>query len=586
MKLLQTALDEKFRDTVKTWAEDIQKDGHDALFHVYIPYDEPDVKQELEKVRSILAVEAPDIPVVGCTATGEILDGRMHDHEIVVTLQVSEDAGTKIEVMPYCNISRDIMDAADLLEELEKVPNLKGIEILTAANYQRLDMTMAILDALPEEVQIFGGVAVGDEQQRPFIFANDGQYSYDCTVFVFYIGEDLHIQTNRMFGWKPIGYPLTVTKSEGAVVYEIDGKPAYDVYHHYLHIEKDENFFYNALEFPLQVQGSNGMNYIRHAKSVNPDGSILMSSNIPERSQVRITYGDPRRIYEHTKQTEREVRDFAPQVMNIFNCMGRKLFWGDRADLEISEISKYVATTGFSALGEIMRFKQNTLINNLSIVTVSMREGECRDKVDVDVKQINPDNELSITARLAVFINTITEELMQKNQQLNEMLYNASHDALTDLLNRGAIERMIYDYDEKMKQENKSKWHLIMIDVDDFKMVNDNFGHVEGDRTLKAMAKYLSLQVKALKKVEVGRWGGEEFMIFLPEYNDSEAKKIAENIRAGMADIGGNMAGRITISVGVTSHRPGESVLDTMKRVDSLLYRAKTNGKDQVCSDL
>jgi diguanylate cyclase (GGDEF)-like protein len=325
--------------------------------------------------------------------------------------------------------------------------------------------------------------------------------------------------------------------------------------------------------------------YIRHAKAVNEDGSILMSSNIPRGSEVRIAYGDPRRIIEHTKKTEQEVKVFSPQVVSIFNCMGRMLFWGDQADVEVTEISKFITTTGFSALGEILRYKRITLLNNLSIVTVAMREGKPIPRTDVTIDTVTDDSNMPITARLAIFINTITEELMEKNEQLNEMLHNASHDALTELLNRGAIERIIYDTNEKMAGKGK-KWHLIMIDVDDFKMVNDNFGHQEGDRTLKSMAKYLSYQIMPLRNVQVGRWGGEEFMILLPEYSDAEAKMIAENIRRDMVNAGGNMAGRITISVGVTSHRKNESVMETIKRVDSLLYRAKSNGKDQVCSDL
>ncbi len=585
MKLLQTAVDENFMITIRNWAEDVQKSNCAALFHIYAPYDRKDIKDDLADVRRVLMQEVPGVPVIGCSATGEIVDGHMRSNQLVVTLTLFDDPDSRVEVMAYCDEERDLEDAADLLERLESVQNLKGIEVLTNARYERLETVGAILDALPEEIELFGGVAVGDDVQQSFVFADDSDYIADGTAFAFYIGKDLHIQTNRMFGWKPIGYPLKVTKSEGAVVYELDGKPAYDVYNHYLHIQKDERFFYNALEFPWEVQVDEETKYIRHAKAVYEDGSILMSSNIPRGSDVRIAYGDPRRIFEHTKRTELEVKDFSPQVVTIFNCMGRMLFWGDKANLEVSEMSKFVTTAGFSALGEIMRYKRITLLNNLSIVTVAMREGVAIPRTDVTIDTLTDDANMPITARLAIFINTITEELMEKNEQLNEMLHNASHDALTGLLNRGAIERIIYETDERLENVNK-KWHLIMIDVDDFKMVNDNFGHQEGDQTLRSMAKYLTYQIKALRNVEVGRWGGEEFMILLPEYTDSEAKQIAENIRRDMVNSGGNMAGRITISVGVTSHRKAESVMETIKRVDSLLYRAKSNGKNQVCSDL
>ena len=165
--------------------------------------------------------------------------------------------------------------------------------------------------------------------------------------------------------------------------------------------------------------------------------------------------------------------------------------------MEIGEISKYLRTMGFSALGEIMRYKGTTFLNNLSIVAVAMKEGDIGNKINLDFNKIVQTSSMPMTARLAVFINTITEELMEKNRQLNEMLYKASHDALTGLLNRGAIERAIY--------EAEGGFHLIMFDVDNFKMINDTYGHAEGDSILKLIAGYLSENIEVLQGVEVGR---------------------------------------------------------------------------------
>ncbi|SHI29987.1 sensor domain-containing diguanylate cyclase [Pseudobutyrivibrio xylanivorans] len=388
----------------------------------------------------------------------------------------------------------------------------------------------------------------------------------------------MHILTNRMFGWKPIGYPLQVTHSEGDVVYEIDGKPAYDVYEHYLHIEKGHSFFYDALEFPMQVQVDNETKYIRHAKSVNPDGSVVMSSNVPQGSYIHLTYGDPRRIIRHTKQTGLTIREFSPQMIYIINCMGRKLFWGDKADIEIGEISKNLKSMGFSALGEIMRSNKLTLLNNLSVVTVAMREGDARNDAVIAEEHTEQDSNMPITARLAIFINTITEELMDKNAQLSEMLYKASHDALTNLLNRGTIERNIYEINDTCDTKN---WYLLMFDIDDFKQVNDTYGHGEGDMILKAVSNYLLENVCTIPNVQAGRWGGEEFMILLSNSSDDDAYKLAECICSQIKKQSASHA-QITISIGVTKHHESEKVADTIKRVDELLYKAKELGKNQV----
>lgn len=575
MRLLQTTYNDTFENTVRQWTDSLSSGERTALFHIYAPYDQEGIRDKTDMVRRILKTVAPDIPVIGCSATGEILEGSMQDTELVLSLMIFDDPGTRVEVLTFYESD---MDKKALLEYASAIPNLKGIEALTAASYQDMEDVSLLLDELPEEVELFGGVAVGDEVYRSFVFAEDCDYSENGTVFVFYSGPDFHIQTNRMFGWKAIGYPLTVTRSRGPVVYELDGKPAYDVYDHYLHIGKGKNFFYDALEFPWEVQIDEETNYIRHAKSLNPDGSIVMSSNIPQGSRVRLTYGDPRRIFEHTKQTGLLIRDFAPQVVNIFNCMGRKLFWGGNEDVEIAEISRHMKTTGFSALGEIMRYKSQTVLNNLSIVCVAMREGEAQGLIDLDMEQLEKSSDMPITARLAIFINTITEELMEKNEQLNEMLYKASHDALTGILNRGAIERIIYEAEDE-------DWYLLMLDVDDFKHINDKYGHNTGDRILKLTTGHLYKHVDSFPGIQAGRWGGEEFMLFVSGYSPEQVKDIAERLRKRVKACPDSEV-QVTISVGVTRHHAGESVLATIDRVDALMYRAKAQGKDRVCSDI
>ncbi len=579
MKLLQTVFNTEFEKTVKSWAETINSNGYSALIHVYIPYAAEFRSEDTRRIRQILKNCIPGVPVIGCSSTGDIIGGQLNDDDSVVSVMIFEDPSTSATVVPYY-ARPDGEDAGNALEYARSIPDLKGVELITSASYSKLEPAGRIMDNLPEEIEIFGGVAVGDDKHPAFVFADDFPESFNGTAYVIYSGKELHLLSNRMFGWKPIGYPLTVTRSEGPVVYEIDGKPAYDVYNHYLHIKKDDNFFYDALEFPWEVRIDEETAYLRHAKSVNPDGSILMSSVIPEGSKIRLTYGDPRRIMSHTKQTTLEMKDFAPEVINIINCMGRKLFWSDKEDVEISVLSKLMNTMGFSALGEIMRHKGTTLLNNLSIVTIAMREGAKKEVPEVDIDLFEKSSNIPVTARLALFINTISEELMEKNNQLNDMLYKASHDALTGLLNRGAIERSIYDYYE----EGGKDWHLIMFDLDNFKKINDSWGHIEGDAILKALAKLLDEYTHEIPGACAGRWGGEEFMIFIKGRSDKEVKEIAENLRIKVrTDC--DYEHPITISVGVTGYNPDETVLATITRVDEHMYQAKNSGKDRVCSD-
>ena len=582
MKLFETAFDDNFNQTIHDWASEFGSSSHSVLFHVYVPFNKPQELENLKFVRKVLKEEFPDAQVVGCSATGMILNGKVQNDAITVSAMIFEDDTTTVIVRTSYG-KNESLDPQKLLAFVKSFPDLKGIEAFTAAPYQPLLDTGSVIDTIPENIEIFGAVAVGDDNNPSFVFADDQELGYGRTALVFYAGKNLHLLTNRMFGWNPIGYPLLVTKADGCVVYELDNKPAYDVYHHYLHIKKDKNFFYDALEFPWEVKVNENTYYLRHAKSVNPDGSIVMSSNISQGSTIRLTYGDPRRIMKHTKQIISEIFEFEPQVVNIFNCFGRMLFWNGRENIEIQEISDHLQTTGFSALGEILRYKGNTLLNNLSIVTIAMREGEHGSHVAVDPTDIEDKTNIPITARLAIFINTITEELMQKNEQLNEMLYKASHDALTGILNRGAIERAIYEKCDQCEEFKLSR-HLIMFDVDDFKQINDTFGHTVGDKILISIATIVDDYISTIPGAVFGRWGGEEFMIFIYGQSDDLAKDIADNILNKVKNEVLHER-EVTISIGVTKHYPLESVMQALTRADELLYSSKANGKARVTCD-
>ena len=583
MRLLQAKADKNFDKVLAGWAKELEDNNKAAVVHVYVPYELSDVELRIEALIADIRRYLPEVPLAGTTATGQTLYGKMKSRDVIVTLTIFEEESTHVEVFYTYKDNRNLDDARGFRDYLAGIPDLKGLEIFTSAEYDRMQSVGSILDELSDELEIFGAVAVGDAKNPAYVFTDVFEQVRSATVFIIYSGKDLHIQTNRMFGWNSIGYPLEVTRAEGAVVYEIDGKPAYDVYNHYINIPQDDNFFYNALVFPWEIEASKDTRYIRHAKSVNPDGSIVMSSHIPQGSKIRISYGDPRRIISSTKLAEAQIIEFAPQVVRVYNCMGRMLFWGQQAEIEVEEVSKYVNVTGFSALGEIMRYKQCTILNNLSIVSACMREGEISDTGRIHINNRGEKQNMPITARLAYFINVITEELLQKNEELNEMIYNVSHDALTGLYNRGTIERMIYDNNDANEDNN---WHLIMADVDDFKLINDTYGHHEGDKALKALASYLTYQTMPLEKVSVGRWGGEEFMILLSDYTDDEALTIARNICDRLSSIPVDLARPMSISVGVTAHRSDENVNNTIARADELLYQAKKNGKNQVCSDL
>lgn len=157
----------------------------------------------------------------------------------------------------------------------------------------------------------------------------------------------------------------------------------------------------------------------------------------------------------------------------------------------------------------------------------------------------------------------------------------ASKDALTDLLNRRSGEQLLKQYDDEELSSKKSLC-LIMLDIDNFKNINDTYGHAGGDEILKSSSQLL--KNSARNSDSVVRWGGEEFLILVPEANLSAATEFAERIRISIAQHHHHALGNITASFGVAQLQAGESTASLLNRADKALYKAKLNGKNCVMS--
>lgn len=135
----------------------------------------------------------------------------------------------------------------------------------------------------------------------------------------------------------------------------------------------------------------------------------------------------------------------------------------------------------------------------------------------------------------------------------------------------------------ELKKRNQEKISLIMFDIDNFKRINDTYGHDMGDEVLVRIAQTAKNCIRS--QDSIGRWGGEEFMILLPETEKIIAGQIAEKIRAAINALAWEKMPAISVSVGVAQVRDDEQLQDSYKRVDERLYYAKTHGKNQVCAD-
>jgi len=162
----------------------------------------------------------------------------------------------------------------------------------------------------------------------------------------------------------------------------------------------------------------------------------------------------------------------------------------------------------------------------------------------------------------------------------DDLEHSASHDALTGLFNRAALGRLLDDPEGPRLQG--APFVLVLLDIDHFKQVNDRYGHLLGDRALRAVADVINASIR--EGDFAVRYGGEEFLIVLPDTRLDAGFDVAERIRLRV--MAATLPFPLTASIGLASGQPGqdppEAVFD---RADQALYRAKTAGRNRIVAD-
>jgi diguanylate cyclase (GGDEF)-like protein len=170
-----------------------------------------------------------------------------------------------------------------------------------------------------------------------------------------------------------------------------------------------------------------------------------------------------------------------------------------------------------------------------------------------------------------------TRELEEANLRLAEA---SRTDALTGLPNRrGFLE--VADHEMKRSIRAKQPFSVVMLDLDHFKAVNDRHGHAAGDKVLQIAASHLR---EVLRSEDlVARWGGEEFILLLPNTNGELGVFVSEKARRAIASLSfEGIPDRITASFGVAMHHSGQTLEATIAAADRALYQAKEAGRDCV----
>ena len=410
----------------------------------------------------------------------------------------------------------------------------------------------------------------------------------NAAILITYVGEEFHIDVAHTTGWRSLGRAFTVTKADKNCLMEVDGFPAAELYKRYLKIDPNDDYLFNAREFPLFIE-DNGMVMLRHPAASAKDGALELAGYVNVGNKVYMSYGDPNTIIEAVNERCAAVAAFEPEAILLYTCTMRKVFWNYFLNNEMAPFQKIATTAGFCTGGELNRDMEtgSVMWHNITLLSILMREGEktgCKiPPARVDTAALH--GEVGLVQRLTTLVQETSRELREALLELQEanakLLRAATIDVLTELYNRREIERRINGALDR-SAENGSEVALIMMDIDHFKNVNDTYGHEAGDKVIEGVAAVLNSLVRESEGEAAGRWGGEEFFFLLPNEDLASATERAEEIRKTIELYPFPYVDKLPCSVGVTIASDKEERKKIYMRIDSALYEAKETGRNKV----
>ena len=570
-------------ENIRQWCD--THPAYTTLFRIF----SPDLAL-IQQICNFLDEHMPDALYVGCTSHANMVNGALNSAPAMLTCTVFEYETTQVKLLQFPFTEENEKEVVQKLQAYcEKNPWVTSVEMYATILGMSVREFCDEMSALRRDIQVFGGGACNPvlSDITTYVVSSGNGVSSHGIVFLLCGGSDFHTYSTYVSGWTPLRRKFKVTKAYRDLLYELDGVPAFRVYQRFLNIENNEDLILNTLDFPI-LMDHKGVDVMRCIMLANEDGSISLTSEIEEGADIRLSYGDPEMILANIRHDGQHIADFQPDAVQAFSCGARKAFWGDDNISDETMLFQNVApTSGFYTGGEFLRIGGIMHHFNCTLVLAAMREGEPKTGEIKSLYDASLDEKhskrIALIQRFISFIEASTADFEESNRKLEELNRRLAHASITDgmtgLYNRTEIEREIIN---ALSTNNDGNVSLIMMDLDNFKKVNDIHGHKEGDNVIIALADVLRNVLGHMASAHIGRWGGEEFMVLLTDSDMDEAAAYAEQIRRSFAAMEFEAAPSQTVSIGVSQARPGDSCDTLCSRVDKALYTAKANGKNQV----
>ena len=543
-------------------------------------------ESEVKQIQSIIKNKNDKIIFVGSTTAGEIYEGEVYENSINISIMEFENTTFKQSYF----IDEDDFNLGEKIATSLFTKNTKATILFIDGLHTNGNDVIDGISSINNSIPLAGGMA-GDNGflTNTFVFDSNGVYSKG-SVAVSLNSDVLNVFTQYELNWQAIGHTMTVTKAHKNRLYEIDGISVSDIYTKYLGARVGDNLPFSATEFPLLKIDDEGFEICRTFVHQFDDGSLLTIGNLEVGDKVRFSFGNVDLILKSTNKKLRKYKSFHPDIIFVYSCAARKSLLQSKISQELAPLNAVAPNVGFFTYGEIYHLqKKNALLNeSFTILALSENDVDVDKEIDFieDVEKektenIFEDKYFLVLDALTHLSNKVIEELEEARKELEDQ---SNRDFLTGLYNRRYFNEISKSF-MRIAWREKRFSAIISLDIDNFKRINDTYGHDVGDIVIKKLADIMRETVR--KSDIISRFGGEEFIILLPFTDLQGAYKTAEKLRKNVQNnklrLEDGTILQFSVSIGVDAILESDnSIEEALKRADNALYEAKRTGKNKV----
>ena len=329
-----------------------------------------------------------DAVLVGCSTAGEIAGIDVHDDTLVATAIRFDEVKTQLATVSLDDVDNDSHAAGKSVAEKLAAEDLRHVLVFSdGLNVNGSELVRGLEDNLDPAVTTTGGLAAdGDRFEKTWVLVNDEVKTRTVAAVGLY-GAGLRVGHASLGGWDPFGPERVVTRVEGNVLYELDGKSALQLYKEYLG-EHAEGLPATGLLYPLTVRvGEDSTPVVRTILSVDEEEqSMTFAGDIPPGSYARLMKANFDRLIDGASGAARnslsETDSFHPELALLISCVGRKMVLQQRVEEEVEAVRDVVGDdtvmTGFYSYGEISPFQTNQRceLHNQTMTITVLAEGQ------------------------------------------------------------------------------------------------------------------------------------------------------------------------------------------------------------------